>query len=387
MPARPADRRPATPAEHPPAASGDQEPATSGAHAPDISGAYEPDASGERSPDAAGEQSPDAPGQRWPDARGEQPPATPGERWPDAPGEQPPTAPGDQRTGLFQRYRSRLWGIAYRITGSVADSDDVVQETWLRWQALTDAEVEGIEHPRAYLTTVVSRICYDQLGSARARRESYVGPWLPEPVVTEAGPEDRVTLDESVGTALLTVLERLTPAERTAFVLHDVFAVPFPEIAEVVGRTQDSVRQLASRARKRVRAEAPRRSLAPGEHRRAVEAFLAAVTEGDFDALLEVLDPDAVWISDSGGRFTTARLPVRGREKVARYAHRITRGYDPVAMDARIRDVNGAPGLVFSDPASGLAAVIGFTVHEGRITEIDFMMNPDKLRHLTTLLR
>jgi RNA polymerase sigma-70 factor, ECF subfamily len=157
----------------------------------------------------------------------------------------------------FERERKRLWGIAYRITGSVADAEDAVQETWLRWERLPDGEVED---PRSYLTTVISRLCYDQLGSARARRESYVGPWLPEPVVTESGPEDRVTLDESVGLAMLTVLERLTPAERTAFILHDVFAVPFKEIADVVGRTPDSVRQLASRARRRVRAEAPRRT-------------------------------------------------------------------------------------------------------------------------------
>ncbi|GHH78215.1 RNA polymerase sigma24 factor [Streptomyces sulfonofaciens] len=292
--------------------------------------------------------------------------------------------PAEKKTALFQRHRNRLWGIAYRITGSIADSDDALQETWLRWAGLPDTEVDAIGVPRAYLTTVISRICYDQLSSARARREAYVGPWLPEPVVTEAGPEDRVTLDESVGTALLTVLERLTPAERTAFVLHDVFAVPFPEIAEVVRRSPDSVRQLASRARKRVRAEAPRRSLAPGEHRRAVDAFLAAVTDGDFDALLKVLDPDAVWLSDSGGMFTTARLPVRGGEKVARYAHRITRGYHPATMRALVREVNGAPGIVLVDPASGLAAVMGFTVHHGLITEIDFMMNPDKLRHLDT---
>ncbi|MFE3328342.1 RNA polymerase sigma factor SigJ [Streptomyces sp. NPDC059176] len=280
---------------------------------------------------------------------------------------------------LFEQQRDRLWGIAYRITGSVADADDAVQEAWLRWERLEDGEAA---EPRAYLTTVTSRICYDQLGSARARRESYSGPWLPEPVVTEGGPEDRVTLDESVGMALLTVLERLTPAERTAFVLHDVFAVPFPEIAEVVGRTPDSVRQLASRARRRVRAEAPRRSVDRDEHRRAVDAFLTAVTGGDFDGLLEVLDPEVVWRSDGGGKVMAARLPVLGHEKVARFALRLTRGLDPAAQ-VLVRDVNGTPGLVLADQAGGQSAVFAFAVHAGRITEIGAVVNPDKLRHLT----
>ncbi|MEV6397277.1 RNA polymerase sigma factor SigJ [Streptomyces sp. NPDC051907] len=284
----------------------------------------------------------------------------------------------------FEKQRSRLWGIAYRITGSVADAEDAVQESWLRWESLPDGEAED---PRAYLTTVVSRICYDQLGSARARREAYVGPWLPEPVVTVAAegpedPQDRVTLDESVGVALLTVLERLTPAERTAFILHDVFAVPFPEIADVVGRTSDSVRQLASRARRRVRAEAPRRSVDRDEHRRTVDAFLTAVMGGDFEGLLEVLDPEVVWRSDGGGMVVAARLPVLGDEKVARFVQRLTRDFDPQTMRALVRDVNGAPGVVFVDSANARAGVFAFTVHDGRITEISAVVNPNKLQHL-----
>ncbi|WAP54090.1 RNA polymerase sigma factor SigJ [Streptomyces sp. S465] len=279
----------------------------------------------------------------------------------------------------FEQQRDRLWAVAYRITGSVADADDAVQETWLRWQALPGDEVAD---PRAYLTTVVSRICYDLLRSARVRREAYIGPWLPEPVVTADGPEDRVALDESVGLAMLTVLERLTPAERTALILHDVFSVPFPEIAEVVGRSPESVRQLASRARKRVRAQAPRRSVDRGEHRRAVEAFLQAVMGGDLDGLLEILDPEVVWRSDGGGKVTAARLPVLGHEKVARFAHRLTRAFDTGTMVVHRREVNGAPGVVMVDHADGQAAVFAFTVHHGRITEIDAILNPDKLRHL-----
>ncbi|WP_438486607.1 RNA polymerase sigma factor SigJ [Streptomyces sp. S186] len=301
-----------------------------------------------------------------------------------------------ERLAQFEEHRGRLWAVAYRIMGTVSDADDAVQETWLRWQALP-AE-PPVESPRGFLTTVVSRICYDLLGSARARRELYVGPWLPEPVFGGAaggpagvggtgvpdGPEDRVTLDESVGMALLTVLERLTPAERTAFVLHDVFAVPFPEIAEAVGRTPDSVRQLVSRARRRVRAEAPRRTVDAAEHRRTVEAFLSAVMGGDFEALLNVLDPEVVWRSDGGGKVSAARRPVLGREKVARFVWGlVTRGFDPAAMRLDVREVNGAPGMVFTDGTGAYSAgVLSFTVHGGLITEVDAVLNPDKLGHL-----
>ncbi len=283
----------------------------------------------------------------------------------------------------FERERDRLWAVAYRITGSVADADDAVQETWLRWQRLPDGTADN---PRAYLTTAVSRVCYSLLGSARARRETYVGPWLPEPLVRDApapgGPEDRVTLDESVGMALLAVLEKLTPAERTAFVLHEVFAVPFGEIAEVVGRSPQAVRQLASRARRRVREQAPRRRVERGEHRRAVEAFLDAVAGGDLEGLMAVLDPRVVWHSDGGGRTFAARVPVVGAERVAGFARRLMRAFDPRTMSVRVREVNGAAGLVFTDPAGGQAAVFAFTVAEGRIVRVDAVLNPDKLRHL-----
>ncbi|WEB41115.1 RNA polymerase sigma factor SigJ [Streptomyces yunnanensis] len=301
-----------------------------------------------------------------------------------------------ERLAQFEEQRGRLWAVAYRITGTVSDADDAVQETWLRWQGLPDEP--PVESPRAFLTTVVSRICYDLLGSARARRELYVGPWLPEPVLDGAaggsvgdgragvpdGPEDRVTLDESVGMALLTVLERLTPAERTAFVLHDVFAVPFPEIAEAVGRTPESVRQLASRGRRRVRAEAPRRTVDRAEHRRTVEAFLAAVMGGDFEALLNVLDPEVVWRADGGGKVSAARRPVLGRDKVARYVQGlVTRHFTPATMRLAVREVNGSLGMVFADPSGAYpAGVFGFTVHDGLITEVDVVLNPDKLGHL-----
>jgi len=280
--------------------------------------------------------------------------------------------------GAFEEQRVRLWDIAYRITASVADADDVLQEAWLRWQRLPDGYVVDAG---PFLRTVVSRICYDMIGSARARREVYTGPWLPEPLVTEGGPEDRVTLDDTVSLAMLTVLQRLTPAERTAFILHDVFAVPFAEIAESVGRTPAAVRQLASRARRRVREEAPRQSADRSGHQQAVEAFLAASTGGDLARLLEILDPDVVWRSDGGGIVTAARRPIVGHEKTARFVLGILQWVDLATIKILRREVNGAPGLVFLD-SSGLTVVLAFTVHDGCITEIDAVVNPDKLRHL-----
>ncbi|MFI0977876.1 RNA polymerase sigma factor SigJ [Streptomyces sp. NPDC021093] len=284
----------------------------------------------------------------------------------------------------FEQHRSHLHAVAYRITGSVSDADDAVQEAWLRWHALDDGTAAN---PRAYLTTTVSRICYDQLTSARARRERYVGPWLPEPLVTTPaadGPEERATLDESVSTAMLTVMESLTPAERTAFVLHDVFDVPFPEIAGALDKSPASVRQLASQARKHVRDAKPRRSVARAEHRRAVDTFLAAVTGGgDLDALLSVLDPQAVWRSDGGGLVTAARKPIFGADRVAMVAQRLYRAFDPATMRLLTYDVNGAPGLVLDGPVIGQQGVLAFTVGEnGLITGIDVVVNPEKLRHL-----
>ncbi|MFJ6696866.1 RNA polymerase sigma factor SigJ [Streptomyces sp. NPDC091272] len=284
----------------------------------------------------------------------------------------------------FEQHRGHLHAVAYRITGSVSDADDAVQEAWLRWHALD----EGIaDNPRAYLTTTVSRLCYDQLTSARARRERYVGPWLPEPLVTAPaaeGPEERATLDESVSTAMLTVLESLTPAERTAFVLHDVFDVPFPEIARALDKSPSSVRQLASQARKHVREAKPRRSVARAEHRRAVDTFLAAVTGGgDLDALLAVLDPQVAWRSDGGGLVRAARKAVFGAAKVATLTQHLYRAFDPARMRLLPYDVNGAPGLVLDASSTDQSGVLSFTLGEdGRIIGIDLVVNPEKLRHL-----
>jgi RNA polymerase sigma-70 factor (ECF subfamily) len=214
----------------------------------------------------------------------------------------------------FAQARPRLLRLAYSELGDVGEAEDVVQEAWLR---LERTGADAIENFDGWLTTVVARLALDRLRSARARRETYVGPWLPEPLVSD-DPADRVTLDESVSYALLTVLEQLSPAERTAFVLHDVFDVPFDDVAEVVGRTPEAVRQLASRARRHVKRERPRFAASREEHDRAVRAFSQAIAEGDLEGLVAVLDPDVVLCADAGAR-PAGRGEVRGAEAVARH--------------------------------------------------------------------
>ena len=274
----------------------------------------------------------------------------------------------------FAQARPRLLRLAYSELGDLGEAEDVVQEAWLR---LERVDADTIENLDGWLTTVIARLALDRLRSARVRRETYVGPWLPEPLVSE-DPADRVTLDESVSYALLTVLEQLSPAERTAFVLHDVFDVPFGEVAEVVGRTPEAVRQLASRARRHVDRERPRFTASRDEHERAVRAFAQAVDEGDLDGLVEVLDPDAVWTSDGGGLATAARKPLRGGARVARAWAALSRK----SVDAPVEvDLNGRLGLLVP-AADGHRAALSFVVSGGRITRIDAVRNPEKLRHL-----
>jgi RNA polymerase sigma-70 factor (ECF subfamily) len=279
----------------------------------------------------------------------------------------------------YLEHRPHLVGVAYRLLGDLAAAEDAVQDAWLR---LRERDLADVRDLRAYLTTVVGRLALDQLTSARATRERYVGPWVPEPVVTGAAdPADRVTLDESVSLALLVVLESLSPAERTAFVLHDVFGLEFEAVAEVVGRTPAACRQLASRARRHVRDSRPRYTTDAGEHRRAVTAFASATLGGDLGRLMAVLDPGVVWRADGGGLARTARRVVRGADKVARLALGVSeRGGQGAEVYAA--DVNGALGFVLVRDGA-VFGVIGFTVAGGRITEVDVVMNPDKLRHLT----
>jgi RNA polymerase sigma-70 factor (ECF subfamily) len=283
----------------------------------------------------------------------------------------------------FEALRPRLLRLAYGQLGSLAEAEDVVQEAWLRLQR---ADVAAIENLQAWLVTVVGRLALDALGSARLRRERYVGPWLPDPLVgtTAAGdadPADRVTLDETVSHALLFVLERLSPPERTAFILHDVFGYSFDEVGAVVGRTPAAARQLASRARRHVVEQRPRQSGSPEEQRRAVEAFAVAADGGDLDALLAVLDPDVVMRSDGGGRVQAARKPLVGADRVSRALAAMARKFAG-QWQMRPAQVNGQPGLVTVDSIDGQISVLAFTVDAARITTIHIQRNPDKLGHV-----
>ena len=276
----------------------------------------------------------------------------------------------------WQEHRRYLFAVAYRLLGSAVDAEDAVQEAYLRLRTASPAE---LRHPRAWLTTVVSRICLDMLGSARARRESYVGTWLPEPLVNydDTDLADQAAMRESVRTAVLVVLESLTPAERVAFVLHDVFGMGFDRIAAAVGRTPAACRQLASRARRQVREQAPPRvPVDEAEHRRVVAAFLKATGDGDLVELVSLLDPDVVVRSDGGGAVPAARHAVRGVERVATLLAGLSRLYSGM----RVRPVRVASGVGFvliGD--AGAVAVIGVELLDGRLAEVNVVVNPAKL--------
>ena len=285
------------------------------------------------------------------------------------------TAP-EALADAFEAQRPHLLRVAYGQLGSIAEAEDVVQEAWLRLQR---AGGEDVRDMRAWLTTTVSRLALDTLRSARVRRERYVGPGLPEPAV-DADPADRVTLDESIGTAMLVVLETLSAGERVAFVMHDVFGYDFAAVAEVLGTSEQAARQQASRARRRVREGRPRFPATREQQHAIVEAFLAAVGDGDADALLELLAPDVVLRADGGGVVTAPRKPIEGAAKVARAAIGLARKGAEGAI-VRIVEVNGMPG-VLAQEASGVANVVALTVDDGRITAIDIVRNPAKLRDL-----
>ncbi|MFB7666267.1 RNA polymerase sigma factor SigJ [Kitasatospora sp. NPDC056138] len=285
----------------------------------------------------------------------------------------------------FEANRRYLGSVAYRLLGSVADAEDALQEAWLRWRAVDQTRVADA---RAYLTTIVTRLCYDQLGSARVRRESYFGEWLPEPLLTDDRTPDRLAeLGEEVSLALLAVMEQLTPAERAAFVLHDVFSIGFDEIAASLDRTPDATRQLASRARRRVRTgrTAGRGRIDATEHRQAVHAFAAAASGGDLQALLAVLDPDVVWHSDGGGIVSAAVRPILGADKVSRLVLGLARKWPGMYGGATLDSVqvNGEPGLALRTADGRIAAVVAFAVTGGRITEAYAVVNPQKLTHLS----
>lgn len=283
--------------------------------------------------------------------------------------------------------RRGLMALAYRMLGTVADAEDAVQETYARWYRLTGADRAEIRNPAAWLTRVAGRVCLDALGSARRRREQYVGDWLPEPLPSAAvgghggargpgaDPLDRVTLDDTLSTALLIVLDALTPAERVAFVLHDVFGLRFTEIAEIVGRSPDACRQLAASARRHVQ-DRRRRTADRDRHDELVAAFAAACASGDLGALTAVLDPDVVLTSDGGGVVSAARRPVLGADRVGRFLLGLIRG-NP---DASVETSATADGTVLvARQAGAVTAVLTIGADQRGVTEVWIMRNPAKL--------
>jgi RNA polymerase sigma-70 factor (TIGR02957 family) len=286
----------------------------------------------------------------------------------------------------FDRHRRLLFTVAYQMLGSVADAEDVVQDTWLRWSA---ADRGDVVDERAYLVRIASRLALDRLRSARSRRETYVGPWLPEPLVTEPAaepdPADAAELGEQVSLALLVVLETLSPVERAVFVLREVFGLPAAEVARVLGRSEAAVRQLAHRAREHVQARQPRFDTDRRAQREVTEQFLAAIAGGDVDALIAVLSPGVVLVSDGGGKVSAARRPIAGADKVARFLIGIGAKAQEIAdMQVRLTEVNGLLGVaawVGGEPFVSISPV----VDDGRIEQVLVVANPDKLAGLGAL--
>lgn len=306
---------------------------------------------------------------------------------------EPARGRSDPSLSAIMGERRQLMNLAYRLLGSLADAEDVVQETYTRWYAMSPQQRQAIEVPGAWLTKVAGRICLDLLGSARARRESYVGEWIPEPLpdrtewlssggrpgASTSDPADRVTLDESVNMAFLVVLESMTPAERVAFILHDVFRYSFAEVAEIVGRTPAACRQLASSARRRIdTSQAPATPTA--QRAGIVRDFKRAWEAKDIDALIVLLDPEVTAIADGGGLVTAQLQPVQGPGQVARILIDIAE----LAPDLTLleRTVNGQPGLVAQQDGVTVT-VLAFDVAVDRITHIWAVRNPEKLRPWT----
>jgi RNA polymerase sigma factor (sigma-70 family) len=282
----------------------------------------------------------------------------------------------DRLADQFEGHRAHLRAVAYRMLGSASEAEDAVQEGWIR---LSRTDVSGVENLRAWLTTVVARVCLDMLRTRTSRREEPLDTHVPDPVITrvDANPESGAVLADSVGLALLVVLETLEPAERLAFVLHDVFGMPFDEIASIVDRSAVAARQLASRARRRVQGRATTADADLGQQRRVVDAFMAAARDGDFEALVAVLDPDIVLRAD-GGALTGASRVVRGARAVAAQAATFSK----IGLSNQLVLVNGQLGFVSRRQDGRLFSVLGFTIGGGKVVEIDILADPERLSRL-----
>jgi RNA polymerase sigma-70 factor (ECF subfamily) len=279
----------------------------------------------------------------------------------------------------FVDLKPLLFSIAYRMLGSVTEAEDVLQDAYLRWHQVPQAEVESA---RSFLAAVVTRLCIDRLRSARARRETYVGPWLPEPLLTEAAPDvaEEAELADSISMAFLVLLESLTPLERAALLLREVFGFGYDEIARILDRSEEACRQLVSRGRKRLGDPRPRFEADPGRRRELTEQFLAAVGSGDLAGLLELLAEDAVAWGDGGGRVAAARRPIVGAQQVARFLLGVTRSLPP-DLEIRVAQVNGQPGILAFSGGQPFTVIV-LEMAEGRIHGLRIVVNPDKLRRL-----
>lgn len=288
----------------------------------------------------------------------------------------------------FQQYRTLLFSVAYRLLGSAADAEDVVQDAWFKWSA---ADRSQVADPKAYLTRIISNLAMERLRSTRRQRETYVGPWLPEPILTGPDTADDVASADSVSMALLVVLETLSPLERAVFVLKEVFAFSYGEIAEAVERSESAVRQAAHRAREHVRARRPRYPADRARRRDVTERFLAAATGGDLNTLMELLSPGVTLWTDGGGKVRQALKPVVGLETVARWFAALGtmsyQGVEPGQMRAELTSVNGGPGVVFRGPDRVIATLTFDFDPEGRISAIHNVANPDKLQAITDGIR
>jgi RNA polymerase sigma-70 factor (ECF subfamily) len=290
----------------------------------------------------------------------------------------------------FEPHRRRLLGLAYRMLGSMAEAEDAVQEAYLRWHA---ADRARIDEPKAFLMTTTTRICLDVLKSARVRREEYVGPWLPDPVTDTAAlaPDAETELAEDLSVALLLALERLSPLERAAFLLHDVFDFSFAEVADALDRNEAACRQLAARARTHVREVRPAGAIPPRaasgavdpKHAALVSAFMSASRSGDVDALMRILASDAKVVTDGGGKVAAALNVIEGADRVAAFLSGVVRKGWTDDLSVRFDTLNGLPGVLVSGPG-GLVQTTAFEIEHGLIKAIYVVRNPDKLRHLAS---
>ncbi len=279
--------------------------------------------------------------------------------------------------------RPLMFSIAYRMTGSVGDAEDIVQEAVIRtYRAASQGTL--VESPKAYVTTTTTRLAIDHLRSARVRRESYVGTWLPEPLVTDPapGPAERAEMSDSLSLAFLVLLESLSPVERAVFLLREVFGYGYAEIAEAVGKSEPNCRQIFTRARRHIDEGRPRFEASRQEGTELTDRFLAAVRGGDLEGFIELLAPDVVMYGDGGGKAPAARTPIHGREQVARLLRGLVRQFPRWASEIRSSQVNGQPGVLAYDHGGNLVGVMAFDVLDGQVQAIRSVINPDKLRHL-----